>query len=292
MNVSVELVFDYKCTLGEGPTWDHKRNLFYWVDILQHKLYRYNSTDQEVDVAVFDQPIGCVVPRESGDVVVALQNGFFFYDWERDELDPIEDPEHHLPKNRFNDGKCDPKGRFWAGTTDEYGVDGNGALYVLEQDLSVMKKVGNVGTSNGLAWSLDNQYMYFIDTPTKQVVRYNFDLESGAIDQPKTVIEFPEHCGFPDGMTIDQEGMLWIAGWSGYGVSRWNPYTGEQLDFIPVPAKNVTSCAFGGEDLSDLYITTARTGTSDEELEQYPHAGGVFRVETNVKGSRNFRFEG
>jgi len=290
--VSVELVFDYKCTLGEGPTWDHKRNLFYWVDILQNKLYRYSPSDEKVDVAEFDQPIGCVVPRESGGMVVALKNGFFFYDWERDELEPIEDPEHHLPENRFNDGKCDPKGRFWAGTTDKTGADGDGALYLLDSDLNVSMKVENVGTSNGLAWSPDSQYMYFIDTPTQKVVRYNFDQVSGTIDQPLTVIDFPESCGLPDGMTIDQEGMLWIAGWGGFGVSRWNPHTGEQLDFIPVPAKNVTSCTFGGEEMNELYITTARTATSDEELEEYPHAGGVFRVRTNVIGSENIRFKG
>ncbi|MFD1019653.1 SMP-30/gluconolactonase/LRE family protein [Thalassobacillus hwangdonensis] len=290
--MTVELLFDTKCKLGEGPIWDHTRNLFYWVDILDQKLYRYGARDNKVEVVAFDRAIGCVVPRESGGVVVALQDGFHFYDWELGRLEPITDPESHLQDNRFNDGKCDPAGRFWAGTTDSVGVDGHGALYMLDTSLKVSKKIKNVGTSNGLVWSPDATAMYFIDTPTRQVVRYTYELESGMISDPEVGVEFPEGSGLPDGMTIDEEGMLWIAHWGGHGVSRWDPTSGKQLDFIQVPAVNVTSCTFGGAEMNELYITTARTRTSEAELEQYPHAGGVFRVQTGVKGSYNERFGG
>ncbi|WLD92848.1 SMP-30/gluconolactonase/LRE family protein [Alkalihalobacillus sp. AL-G] len=288
--MSIELLFDTKCSLGEGPIWDHERNSFYWVDIIGKKIFKYDSTIDEVNIANFDQHVGCVSPRKSGGLIVALQDGFFFYDWEDEVLKQINDPESHLEDNRFNDGKCDPSGRFWAGTTDSVGIDGKGALYLLDTDLRVSKMIDNVGTSNGLAWSPDHKHMYFIDTPTKQVVQYNFDLISGGIDQPKIAIQFPANVGLPDGMTIDQDGMLWIAHWGGSGISRWNPSTGKQLDFISIPAINVTSCIFGGEELNELYITTARIGTTDEELNRYPNAGGIFKLKTNVKGCINSSF--
>ncbi|MCT2535258.1 SMP-30/gluconolactonase/LRE family protein [Aquibacillus koreensis] len=290
--MTVELVFNTKSQLGEGPSWDHKRNLFYWVDILGKKVFQYSPSSNERYELLLDQYCGFVVPRENGGVVLGLQNGIHFYDWEKDQLEKITDPESHLPNNRFNDGKCDPTGRLWAGTMDLNAKDGMASLYTLDSHLHSNKKLGNLGISNGLAWSPDHSYMYFIDTPTKQIVQYDFDKNTGSIDQPKVVVDFHDQVGSPDGMTIDSEGMLWIAHWGGHGVSRWDPNTGEQLAFVDIPAKNVTSCAFGGEDLNQLYVTTARTDTSEEELENYPHAGGVFKFETNVKGSRTYAFKG
>jgi sugar lactone lactonase YvrE len=148
-----------------------------------------------------------------------------------------------------------------------------------------------VGTSNGLAWSTDHRFMYFIDTPTKQVVRYRYVVDTGHIESPEVVILFPEGTGLPDGMTIDEEGMLWIAHWGGNGISRWNPHNGNQLEFIPIPAVNVTSCAFGGPGLDKLYITSARMRMTDEQLNDYPYAGGVFTMRTNVRGVGNFVFD-
>lgn len=288
--MEVELLYDSKCNLGEGPVWDHKSNIFYWVDILEKCIFMYDPSNDKVRTTKLDQYVGCVAPRKNGGLVMGLKHGFYFYDWKQDQLEKIHDPESHLTENRFNDGKCDPTGRFWAGTTDATGEDGDGALYLLDKDLTVSKKIENVGTSNGIAWSPDHRFMYFIDTPTKQVVRYDFDITKGTIHNPNVVIDFPVSCGLPDGMTIDQEGMLWIAGWGGKGVSRWNPYTGDKLEFIPVPAVNVTSCTFGGEEMDELYITTARTRTTEEDLQKYPHAGGVFKVKTGVKGCLNYSF--
>ncbi|MED1559163.1 SMP-30/gluconolactonase/LRE family protein [Bacillus paramycoides] len=287
---SIELVVDAKACLGEGPCWNEKKQILYWVDIIEKKLYLYNPANNTNRVITLDQQIGCVVPYLDNVVLLAMERGFYSLNLNTEKLTHIYDPEPNLLKNRFNDGKCDPAGRFWAGTTDLYGISGAGSLYCLNNNYSVEKKVSHVNTSNGLAWSPDYTYLYFIDTPTKKVVRYHFDIHTGVISNPTDVITFPKNDGLPDGMTIDEEGCLWIAHWGGSKITRWNPLTGEQILSIPIPALYVTSCTFGGSNLTDLYITTARTRMTDEELKQYPHAGGIFRIQTNVKGCPTYSF--
>jgi sugar lactone lactonase YvrE len=290
--MSVKLFVDSKNMLGESPCWDTNMNLLYWVDIIGKEILQFNPISGSTQTFKMDQFVGCLslTDSDNGRMILGLQHGIYFLNWESGLLEKVCDPESHLEENRFNDGKCDPEGRFWAGTTDTTGVNGNGALYVINSQLQITKMVENVGTSNGLAWSPCNQFMYFIDTPTKQVVRYRYDGHTGKIERPEVVVHFPEGVGIPDGMTIDVEGMLWIAHWGGKGISRWNPYNGKQLEFIKVPAVNVTSCAFGGADLNELYMTTARTRMTDEQLNEFPHAGGVFTMKTNVKGIGNTVF--
>ncbi|MGE7935429.1 SMP-30/gluconolactonase/LRE family protein [Bacillus paramycoides] len=290
MYKSIELVVDAKACLGEGPCWNKKKQILYWVDIIEKKLCLYNPANNTNRVITLDQQIGCVVPCLDSVVLLAMERGFYSLNLNTEKLTHIYDPEPNLLKNRFNDGKCDPAGRFWAGTTDLYGISGAGSLYCLNNNYSVEKKVSHVNTSNGLAWSPDYAYLYFIDTPTKKVVRYHYDIHTGVISNPTDVITFPENDGLPDGMTIDEEGCLWIAHWGGSKITRWNPLTGEQILSIPIPALYVTSCTFGGSNLTDLYITTARTRMTDEELKQYPHAGGIFRIQTNVKGCPTYSF--
>lgn len=282
----LELVIDAKATLGEGPCWDSKKQLLYWVDILGKKVHIYNPITNEDKEICLEQMVGSIAPCECGEMILALENGFYFLNPDTEELRDICDPESHLQENRFNDGKCDPAGRFWAGTTEGVGIDGKGALYCLNTDLTVKKKVEHVSTSNGLAWSPDHKYMYFIDTPTRKVVRFDYDIYTGNIENPRDVVFIRKEDGLPDGMTIDEEGMLWIAHWGGSKVSRWNPMTGEQLLSIPIPALYVTSCTFGGNDLNELYITTAKMDTADA------NAGGVFRVKTNIGGCPTYRFSG
>ncbi|EMY4797599.1 SMP-30/gluconolactonase/LRE family protein [Bacillus cereus group sp. BceL296] len=284
----LELVIDAKATLGEGPSWDSKKHLLYWVDILEKKVHIYNRITGENKSIFLGQMVGSVVPRKSGGMVLALEKGFYFLNPDTEEMEAIYDPESHLEENRFNDGKCDPCGRFWAGTTDSIGINGKGALYFLNTNLHVKKKLEQVSTSNGLAWSPDHMYMYFIDTPTRKVVRFDYDVHTGHIENPQDVIVFPKEEGLPDGMTIDGEGMLWIAHWGGSKVSRWNPKSGKQLLTIPIPALYVTSCTFGGSNLNELYITTARMNNTNPEI--YPNAGGIFRMKTNIKGCPTYQF--
>jgi sugar lactone lactonase YvrE len=287
-----ELVIPAKADLGEGPCWDKQKGVLYWVNILGKTVNRYDPETKENKEIQVDQLVGTVVPRKSGGVVVAMEKGFYFLDLDTEKLTPIIDPENHLPENRFNDGKCDPYGRFWAGTMSLSEEQGMGALYCLHPDLKVEKRVGDLTISNGMAWSPDHKFMYLIDTPTKKVTRFDFDGETGEIKNPVEVIQFKEGEGAPDGMTIDEEGMLWIAHWGGAQVSRWNPETGEQLTSIPIPALNVTSCTFGDSDLKTLYITTARKNMTEEQLREYPLTGGLFKVRLGIRGSGNYSFEG
>ncbi len=292
MQTKVDLVLNAQATLGEGPIWDDEAQLLYWVDIINGHLHAYNpATDKDVVYDVGHQ-IGTVVPRQSGGVILALENGFAAYNLETKILTPINDPEADLPDNRFNDGKCDPAGRLWAGTMLRTAEGTQGSLYCLDTDLSVRKVFGKVGVSNGIAWSPDNKSMYYIDTPTQVVRAYDYELESGNISNERVVIQVPPEMGFPDGMTIDEEGMLWIAHWDGKRVCRWSPETGEVLQSIEMPVSRATACAFGGKDLDSLYITSAAVDLSEAQLKQEPLAGGLFVIKPGVKGVKAFNFKG
>lgn len=228
---------------------------------------------------------GAIALTTGGQLLAALQHGFAKIDLELGDIRMLADPEAHLSDNRFNDGKCDPAGRFWAGTMQLNGNKGAGSLYVLHPDLTVSLKISGLSVSNGLAWSPDQSTFYFIDTPTQQVAAYDYDLESGNISNKRIAVSIPPELGKPDGMTIDAEGMLWVALWDGWGVTQWNPETGALLQQYRLPVARVTSCTFGGKDLQDLYITTAKTGLSAEALANQPLAGAVFVIKnTGVKG--------
>jgi sugar lactone lactonase YvrE len=238
------------------------------------------------------QKIGAVVPRRSGGVVVVLEDGFYAYDFSGEGLVFLGNPAGRKPNTRFNDGKCDAAGRFWAGTMSLNGVANQGALYCLEPDLTIRTIFENVSCSNGLAWSPDNRTMYYIDSPTKKVMAYDYDLQTGEMSNPSVAIEVTEEGAVPDGMTCDAEGMLWVALWGGYGIRRWNPQTGELLLKVDVPAAQSSSCVFAGPELDDLYITSARVGISEEKLAQQPLAGGLFLFKSGVKGQPTYTFGG
>ncbi len=286
----VELVIDSKSELGEGAIWNYRTGELMWVNIKGKILNFYNPASGLNKEMLTGQMVGTVVPAESGQVLVALQNGIYSLDPETGTKKLLTDPEADKPDNRFNDGKCDPAGRLWAGTMSLVGAKQAGALYRFDPDTSVHKMVDGVGTSNGIVWSADKTKMYYIDTPTRQVMGYDYDNETGAISHPKVAVEIPEGAGYPDGMTIDEEDNLWVALWGGSAVACFDPENGELIRKIEVPAKNVTSCAFGGNDLGTLYITTARESTSDEDLQKFPHAGGVFKIRPGVKGVKAFFF--
>lgn len=285
-----ELVLDTKSELSEGAIWNFKTEELMWVNINGEILNFYNPKTGNNKEMFTGQMIGTVVPTESGNAIVALQNGIYVFDIKTGSKKLIVNPEENLPNNRFNDGKCDPSGRFWAGTMSTVGEKKVGSLYRLNIDNTIRKMVENVSISNGIVWSTDKTKMYYIDTPTHKVMGYDYDNESGDISNPQVAVEIPKEMGGPDGMTIDEKGNLWIALWGGNAVGCWNPETGKLLETVNVPAKNVTSCAFGDEDLRTLYITTARDGNSKKELEKFPYSGGIFKIRTEVKGVKAFFF--
>ncbi len=293
-----ELVLDARADLGEGPAWAPVPALLYWVDIYAGRLHVYDPrarTDQYFDVG---EPIGCAAPRRKGGMVLGLRSGFALtgplpgVSGAPLELTRLINPELHLPGNRFNDGKCDPTGRFLAGSMDNAEKGASGSLYSLSANGEVKVLISGVGISNGLAWSPDYGTFYYIDTPTRTIMAYDYDRSSGGIANPRPVITVPESLGWPDGMTSDIEGMLWVGMWGGSQLTRWNPTTGKLLKTIPFPALNVSSCAFGGSDLTDLYVTTARKGMDSDQLRRLPLSGGLFRLRTNIQGLPTFEFAG
>lgn len=278
------LVLDQKATLGEGALWDHHNKVLYWVDIEKGRLYLYDPSKDKNREFDLGQRVGTVVPVNTGGVLVALQDGIYHFNPGTGEKQKMVHPENDIPGNRYNDGKCDPAGRFWVGSMGLKAQKHAAALYRIDPGFSWKKMIDKVTISNGIVWSIDQTQMYFIDTPTGKVMAYDYDNQTGNISNPRVAIEVPAQLGHPDGSTLDAEGKLWIAMFRGYAVTRWDPETGKLMERIEIPAPNVTSCAFGDTNLKTLYITTARAGMSEEQLQVYPHSGGLFKVKPGVKG--------
>jgi sugar lactone lactonase YvrE len=281
MKKTVEIVLEHCCVLGEGPVWDMTRQCIWWVDILKGDIHRFYTNTKQHRIFCPMQMVGAIALTADGQLIAALQHGFFSIDPETQNMHAITDPEAALPDNRFNDGKCDPAGRFWAGTMSITGQEKVGKLYVLDTDFTVSTKIENITCSNGMAWSSDGQTFYYIDTGAMEVVAYDFDIINAKIDNRRSIIKIAPDEGYPDGMTIDSEGKLWIAIWGGGKVKRYDPDTGQLLDELHLPVSLVTSCTFGGDHFEDLYITTARTGLSEKELSAQPLAGSLFVVKNS-----------
>ena len=289
----VETVVDRRSLVGEGAIWDARRQRLLWVDILGHLLFFYDPATGENRGINLLQAVGTVVPRAKGGVVVALHNGFARLDTETERMTPIADPEADLPGNRFNDGKCDPAGRLWAGTMAFDGMRDReqGALYCLDADGTVTRKLGRVSISNGIVWSADARTMYFIDTVKNDVRAFDYDLETGTIANERVTVR-NDGDGHFDGMTIDAEGMVWIALFGGGAVKRYDPETGQHLATIELPVTCVTSCAFGGPDLDQLYVTSASYRLTAAELAEQPLAGSLFRAVPGACGVPAFEYGG
>jgi sugar lactone lactonase YvrE len=277
------------------------------VDIRLGRLHVFNPKDGTDRYFEVGEPLGCAAPRRSGGLVLGLRSGFALLDLPVSFLSPLPtgegtvvssgvralvNPEPHLPGNRFNDGKCDPAGRFLAGSMDNAEIEASGSLYSLGPNGPVKTLLTGTRISNGLTWSPDYRTFYFIDTPTRIVMAYEYDLATGAIAAPRPAISVPPELGWPDGMTSDAEGMLWVAMWGGARLTRWDPATGRLLTQIPFPALNVSACAFGGPHLTDLYVTSARKDMTADQQAKYPLSGGLFRIRTGIRGLPTFEFGG
>lgn len=275
---------------GEGSIWWGAHLLY--VDIEGNKLIRLNPDSGEETVWEIGERIGTVVPTDSDhEVIYAGDTGYVRLNLKSGKKTPLADPEAALRgQNRFNDGKCDPAGRFWAGTISMVKETGTANLYCLDTDGTLTHKVGDVTNSNGLCWSLDAKTMYYIDTPTQQIRAYDYDLASSHILNARVVIDTAAHgyASSPDGMTIDAEGMLWVAFCHGGCVVRFDPARDKALRRVDLPCIETTACAFGGEHLERLFVTTGIKAGLDE-----PEAGQVFVIDgLGVKGVPAFAFKG
>jgi sugar lactone lactonase YvrE len=287
----MECVLDAKAELGEGPVWDPDAAWLYFVDITRGLVHRYDPDTRTSRSHQVDAMVGAVALAAAGDLVLAVRDGFARLDPDSGRVRPIADVEADLPGQRMNDGKCDPAGRFWAGTMAIDERPGAGALYRLDPDGRVHRMLANVTISNGLDWSEDGRLMYYVDTPTGSIDIFDFDVATGAIANRRSLARVAPGEGWPDGLTLDADGYLWVALWSGGAVRRYAP-DGTLDRIVKVPTTYPTSCAFGGPDLGDLYITTAATALTPEERQREPLAGGLFRCRPGVQGRPAHRFKG
>jgi sugar lactone lactonase YvrE len=282
----VEHVLAAQNRLGEGPVWSSGEQALYWVDIESHRFSRLVVATGTYDVFDVGVRVGVLALRSSGGLVMATKKGFAFWEPRTQALRLLVDPEADKPTNRFNDGAVDCQGRFWAGTmceVPEQRQGSEGSLYRLDADLSVHLMETGLTISNGIGWSPDNAVMYLTDTLVHAIYAYDFDPSTGRIENRRPFISTTDEAGFPDGLTVDSEGGIWSARWGGWKVTRYDP-TGKGEREIHLPVAYPTSCAFGGEHLDELYITSARTALSEEQRKTQPYAGDLFRVKTGMKG--------
>lgn len=272
-------VWPLGCELGEGPVW-HDGALWF-VDIEAPAIHRLRP---DGDRFSWRPPcrVGSIAPRRSGGFVAGTEQGFAFIDPEAARLEIIDHPEPHLTTNRFNDGKLDPAGRFWAGTMDDTKQAAQGSLYRLDADRRWTRADENYRITNGPAFSPDGGTIYHTDTPRRTT--YRFDLRAdGSLGERRVWLVWPDGWGYPDGMTTDAEGCLWVAFWGGSCVRRIAP-DGGLVSEHPLPAAHVTSAAFGGPALDRLYVTTARQALTPEDLITQPLAGGLFEIDPGTRG--------
>ena len=284
-------VMDAKASLGECPVWSVAEQALYWVDINAPALHRFDPATGDDTAMAMPESIGCFALRSQGGFVVALRGGIWLAGpdgtLERKIADAPYDPAHH----RFNDGRCDPQGRFWAGSMNEQRDADSAALVRVDRDHRVTLVLRDMMISNGLAWSPDGRTMYHTDTPTRTIHAYDFDAASGLPSHRRVLAHFAEATHRPDGGAVDSEGCYWTAFYGGGKVARLSP-AGAVLAELPVPAQCPTMCAFGGPDLKTLYVTSARQFRSDEELARLPLSGGLFAMAVAVPGLPEPAFAG
>lgn len=283
MALAAEVALDAGCLLGEGPVWDEREQELLFVDITGERVHFFRPGDRSHRSFDVGRPVGAVVLREDGDLVLAAHDAFFLVERDGKGLRRFGSVDIDGRRVRFNDGKVAPDGRFLAGTMDWGQKEPIGSLYMLDGDGTVTTLLDNVVISNGLAWPSDLRALYYIDTPRLSVDSFDLDPETGQLSNRRVVVEFEQ--GRPDGMAIDDEGCLWVALWKGSRVERVDPRNGRHLDTIELPTSHVTSVAFSGPQLDDLYITTSGEGLSE------PHAGDLFVAHPGVSGPPAYRFK-
>ena len=244
MQNSVDAILEYQCDaiLGEGPVWDDQKAKLYWVDILSDKLFEYDPNMRTNIAHEVGEHLGAVALRQQEGLVLAAQSGFALYDLDSRQITDCTAPASHPETHRFNDGKCDPSGRFWAGALSCDLEEGAGSLYCLHHDLSIDRKLQDLTLPNGMAWNKKQAKCYAIDTLKHTIWQFDYDDDSGQLTNRSMVRVMEKTEGYPDGMTIDREGALWVALYNGFKVIRIDPDSGETLSQIHLPVPQVTSC--------------------------------------------------
>ncbi|QNI77248.1 SMP-30/gluconolaconase/LRE-like region family protein [Synechococcus sp. MVIR-18-1] len=271
--------------LAECPCWWAEKQVLLWVDIEASRIGLFDPQTGRNNFLHLPAHVGAVVPTSAGDLLLATATGFLRLDPSTEAVTLLSDPEADRPGNRFNDGKCDPWGRFWAGTMAYDFEPQAGALWRVNADFSCVRQWQGLTISNGLAWSQDRRTLYLIDSPTLNVLAFPLTNAGEIAGEPSICVQIPEAWdAVPDGMCIDAEGMLWIALFGGGCVTRWDPISGQRLERLALPCRQVTSCCFGGPNLDQLFMTTARREMDAAAIKAEPLAGGLFQADVGVKG--------
>ncbi|AWR96873.1 SMP-30/gluconolactonase/LRE family protein [Acidianus sulfidivorans JP7] len=274
---------EYKAKLAEGPVYDRELNSLFWVDIEGKKIIIKNldnNSEKIIDTGDLVSSL-CIINDEQ--IIATIRHDFDLINIKNNSKKKIVSVEADLENNRFNDGKCDKLGRYWAGTMNMLKDIPTGNLYKLEGKNEIKKTLSGLIVSNGLGWSPDNDTMYLIDSRLRKVYSFDFDLNRGEINNKRVIIDFNGEPGNPDGMTVDSEGYLWIAHWNGGKVSRWTP-NGNKVFEIKLPVSYVSSITFGSTEMNEVYITTAYK-------ENEPLSGKVFVHKLDINGQISYRFK-
>ncbi|UZF95415.1 SMP-30/gluconolactonase/LRE family protein [Bosea sp. NBC_00550] len=291
MILNADLLLDVRAETGEGPVWSVDTQCLWWTDIPGKRLQRFDPASGAHRIFPMPGRVGCFALREAGGLVMAMEQGFWTFDPETGAIAQLSAPEAGLADHRFNDGRCDPAGRFVAGSMNVARTSSSGQLWRLDPNGDTVRLAGGVTVANGLAFSPDGKRMYWADSPAERVYTFDYDPGTGMASNQRLWLEKGPAPGRPDGAAVDADGCYWSARWVGGAVVRFTP-EGKMDGIIHLPVSRVTMCAFGGPDLRTLYITTAREGMTTEELEREPLAGGIFVAEPGVQGLPEPAFKG
>jgi sugar lactone lactonase YvrE len=289
MAVQVEVAARGADRLGECPLWDEREKMLWWVDSRWPAVKRLDPASGAVMMLVLPELVGSIAFREKGGLIAATKSGLHSFDPAGGALEALANPEPQLPENRFNDGRCDRQGRFWAGTMCDVRRDPTGSLYRFDADLACTKLRNAIIIPNSLAFSPDGRTMYFADTIRHTIWAYDYDPANGAATRERVFVDAGS--GRPDGSCVDAEGCLWNAEYGAWRLVRYTPQ-GKVDRVIEVPVANPTCCSFGGEDLGTLYVTTATQRLAPEDLAKQPLAGSLLALRPGVQGLPEGRFAG
>lgn len=279
---AVELVLEAHATLGEGPVWDVARGVLWWVDIVAGLVHCFDPRDGLDRAIPVGSQVGAVAPRRDGTLLTALQARLAVLEPESGSLETFVE----LPAGdrlRCNDGKCDPFGRFWVDRMTDDGSPGRGSLLRVDPDRSLECRMAGLAIPNGLGWSADGRRMYFVDSAWCEVREFDYDPATGRMGDGRRLVSFEDDGTVPDGLTVDAEGCLWVARWGAGCVVRVGT-DGTILDRVDLPVSQATSCTFGGEELDELYITTAHEDFGPADFAREPLAGSLFRCRPGARG--------
>jgi len=290
--VDVRCVNETRALLGEGPMWSPRDNALYWVDILTPSVHTHNAADGVNTEIKLGTMASVVIPKATGGLLVATPGGLMTLDPDSKRLTLLSHPEADRPGNRYNDGKCDRRGRLWVASMDMATAANRGSLFRIDADGSWKRMDTGFTVPNGLGWSPDDRKMYFTDTYRKTIYEYDFDLMSGTIANRRELIVFDAGDGRPDGLTVDDAGCLWVAMWDAWYIARFSP-DGREMQRIRMPVPRPTSCCFGGASLETLYVTSASVRLGEEALAGAPLSGSLFALEIpGVRGLPEATFAG